>query len=113
RRLRDENPVNYALNDFPKDVLGKNPARGFHGSFSGVINIADVVPLASGGIMIRMTVNLVDFMTATSGTRASGTVGGYNVENPLAVYKKENPYGENGQFRTICINYKMQITVIR
>ena len=40
RRLANENPVEYALQDFPKDVSGRNPARGFHGSFAGVITIS-------------------------------------------------------------------------
>lgn len=112
RRLENENPVNYALNDFPGDVAGRNPARGFHGSFSGTVTALDVVDQGERGVLVTMNVNLSDRMTAQSGTRASGTVGGYDPVNPTAVYKDENPYGTNGQFRTIDVQYRMQVTVL-
>ena len=112
RRLETENPVNYALNDFPRDVAGRNPARGFHGSFSGTVTALDVVDQGERGVLVTMNVNLSDRMTAQSGTRASGTVGGYDPVNPTAVYKDENPYGTNGQFRTIDVQYRMQVTVL-
>ncbi len=108
RSLRSEDPINYALHDFPTDIDGRNPARGFHGSFSGTIAISGKTKV-EGGYIINMTVNLSDRMTATSGTRASGTVGGYDKNNPLAVYPNENPYGPRGQFRTINVNYSMKV----
>ncbi|WP_187248607.1 hypothetical protein [Mesonia sp. K4-1] len=43
------------------------------------------------------------------GKRLSPAVGGYDSENPVTLYPEENPYGENGQFRTIEINYQMNI----
>ena len=113
RRLVNENPIEYALEDFPKDVSGRNPARGFHGSFAGVITISDVVPAEGGGIWVKMNISIRDRMSATSGTRLSGTAGGYDKDNPTAAYKTENPYGANGQFRTITVNYNMQIALIR
>jgi len=113
RSLSKENPIEYALSDFPKDVSGRNPARGFHGSFAGVITVSDVIPVEDGRTMIKMNISMRDCMTATSGTRLSGTAGGYDKENPTAVYKNENPYGANGQFRTITVNYFMQIAIIR
>jgi RHS repeat-associated protein len=112
RSLSEENPFRYALQDFPKDVSGRNPARGFHGSFAGVITITDVIPVEGGGVQVKMNISFTDRMTAVSGTRASGTAGGY-AENPTAIYKTENPYGANGQFRTITVNYNMQIAIIR
>ncbi|WP_158594730.1 hypothetical protein [Ulvibacterium marinum] len=48
-------------------------------------------------------------MTATSGTRLSATAGGYDIEDPTAVYPKPNPYGPKGQFRTINVNYNMEV----
>ena len=89
-----------------------NPARGFHGSFSGTVTALDVVDQGERGVLVTMNVNLSDHMTAQSGTRASGTVGGYDPVNPTAVYKDENPYGTNGQFRTIDVQYRMQVTVL-
>ncbi|PLB20063.1 hypothetical protein [Mariniflexile rhizosphaerae] len=109
RSLKSENPITYALDDFPKDIGGRNPARGFHGSFSGTIMVNDIIP-ANGGSWVKMTVSISDRMTAESGTRLSGTAGGYDKDNPATVYPKENPYGANGQFRTININYKMEVS---
>jgi hypothetical protein len=63
--------------------------------------------------MIKMNVIITDRMTATSGTRLSATVGGYDKSNPTTVYKDENPYGPKGQFRTINVNYSMQTVIIR
>lgn len=108
RSLSSENPITYALDDFPRDIDGRNPARGFHGSFSGTITMSGRTKV-EGGYMINMTVTLRDRMTATSGTRASGTAGGYDNNNPLAVYPTENPYGPRGQFRTINVNYSMNV----
>ncbi|MFO0448907.1 MAG: RHS repeat-associated core domain-containing protein, partial [Pseudomonadota bacterium] len=113
RSLSQENPIEYALSDFPQDITGRNQARGFHGSYSGVISIADVIPMEDGRMWIKMNISITDRMTATSGTRLSATVGGYDKDNPTAVYKTENPYGTDGQLRTITVNYNMQIAIIR
>ena len=112
RLLKDENPFNYALRDFPSDISGNNPARGFHGSYGGVITISDVICQADGSTWIKMKISITDYMTATSGTRLSATVGGYG-KNPTAIYPEANPYGDNGQFRTITVKYDMEIAIIR
>lgn len=62
--------------------------------------------------LVPLTIELNDRMTATSGTRASATVGGYDIQNPTAVYKTENPYGPNGQFRTIEVTYTMRVIAV-
>ena len=108
RSLKSENPITYALDDFPRDIDGRNPARGFHGSFSGTITMSGRTKV-EGGYIIHMTVNIRDRMTATSGTRASGSKWGYDAKNPVAVYPTENPYGPRGQFRTINVNYSMNV----
>lgn len=109
RSLKDENTMEY-VKSFFEDINGKNPARGFHGSFAGTITVDS--SYKRGNVMYtNMTIIISDKMTATSGTRASGTVGGYDSVNPLAIYPEKNPYGPNGQFRTIKVNYKMTISV--
>ena len=89
RNLGSENPVKYALYDFPSDALGANPARAFQGSIVGRASYGAAVN--TGEItVVPITVTMVDHMTAVSGTRASGTVGGYS-QNPTAVFTGENP----------------------
>lgn len=48
-------------------------------------------------------------MSATSATRAPAGFGGYD-KSPRAIYPKENPYGPNGQFRTITVHYNLNVT---
>lgn len=110
RILRDEDPVLYATG-FPKEALD-NSARAFHGSFGGDVSV-QATPLEGGNdVLIQMTVRFTDKMTATSGSRAPEQAGGYDKNNPTAVYTKENPYGDNGQFRTITVSYEMKLNVI-
>ncbi len=53
-----------------------------------------------------------DHMTAVSGTRLSGTVGGYDPKNPTAAFTGENPYRPNGPMRTIDVNYNITTFVV-
>lgn len=110
RSLSQENPLKY-VKSFYEDANGKNPARAFHGSFAGRIEVNSVITVGNL-VTTNMTLIMTDYMTATSGTRASGTTGGYG-PNPLAIYPNANPYGPNGQFRTITVNYNMKIIVVR
>lgn len=56
-----------------------------------------------------MTIEMIDHMSAESGTRASPIVGGFNPDNPKTVFPENNPYGPDGQFRTIDACYNMTI----
>ena len=85
------------------------PARAFHGSFAGKVRV-DSVNRSGNIVTTNMTIIMTDRMSATSGTRAPPSSGGYG-KNPKAIYTKENPYGNNGQFRTITVNYNMTISV--
>jgi RHS repeat-associated protein len=111
RSLRNENPALYVV-DFTNDVTGANPARGFHGSIGGTVTAGPAIVFENYTAIVPLTIELSDRMTATSGTRASATVGGYEIENPTAVYKTENPYGPNGQFRTIEVTYTMRVIAV-
>jgi hypothetical protein len=108
RSLRQENPLEY-VKDFYDDVDGRNPARGFHGSFVGSVTVSSVFT-ESNVSSVNLTIIMTDNMTATSGTRSSPLAGGYG-KNPMAIYPTENPYGPRGQFRTIKVSYKMNVTV--
>jgi len=111
RSLRNENPALYVV-DFTNDVTGANPARGFHGSINGTVTAGPAIVFSNYTALVPLTIELNDRMTATSGTRASATVGGYDIQNPTAVYKTENPYGPNGQFRTIEVTYTMRVIAV-
>jgi hypothetical protein len=95
-------PVKYGLYDFPSDALGRNPARAYQGSFGGT-----VTPLFGGGVRVQIR----DVMDATSGSRASGTVGGYDKNDPSAVFPTANPYGtsEGSPWRTIVVHYDLYV----
>jgi hypothetical protein len=96
--------------DFYKDVSSDNPARGFHGSFGGEVHVLETTSLGEdGGAIVKMVVQITERMTAISGTRASSLANGYG-ENPMSIYTTENPYGNEGQFRTIEINYNLEVT---
>lgn len=110
RSLRDENPLLY-VKSFIEDANGENPARAFHGSFAGEVKVNSVYKNKDVQVT-NMTIIMTDRMTATSGTRAPPSAGGYG-KNAKAIYTKENPYGPNGQFKTITVNYNMTISVIR
>ena len=108
RSLSQENPLEY-VKDFFTDIDGRNPARGFHGSFAGNVVVNSVFS-ESNVTLVNLTIIMTDNMTATSGTRSSPLAGGYG-KNPVAIYPQENPYGPRGQFRTIKVSYKMNVTV--
>ncbi|MEP5433267.1 MAG: RHS repeat-associated core domain-containing protein [Flavobacteriaceae bacterium] len=107
RSLFKENPLLY-VHSFYKDAGGENPARGFHGSFAGSIEVTNIAE-SKGRTVVSMSISFKDKMTAVSGTRASGTAGGYSKNNPMAIYQQPNPYGKNDQFRTILVNYHMNV----
>jgi RHS repeat-associated protein len=113
RRLRYQNPASslFYVADFFADVSGVNPARGFQGSIAGLVMPRQ--PISIGNVaLVPMTVNLTDRMTAVSGTRASGTVGGYDQEDPTAIYTQENPYGPHGPLRTIDVDYRLETVIV-
>ncbi|HRF82546.1 MAG TPA: RHS repeat-associated core domain-containing protein, partial [Flavobacteriales bacterium] len=96
--------------DFFRDVTVGNEVRGFQGSIGGSVQAGGPINLLDNfTIQVPLTIQLTDSMSARSGSRASGQAGGYDIENPTAVYKENNPYGPNGPFRTITVNYDMQV----
>jgi hypothetical protein len=109
RELLKEGAFSYMLS-FVEDMQ-KNPARAFHGSFSGSVQVQSVLfNPNTNSIMVNMYINIADNMTAPSGTRLPPKLGGYS-NPPLAIFPYENPFGKSGQFRTINIKYKMFHTV--
>jgi hypothetical protein len=110
RSLVEEGELSY-VQSFAEDITD-NPARAFHGSFSGSVTVTDVEP-GSGGVWVSMTVTISDNMTAASGTRAPPFLGGYNDGNGgvNAIFPEENPYGPDAPLNTIKINYEMKIKV--
>ena len=114
RQLKTENPFLYVA-DFTQDVRGddaENPARGFHGSIGGTVEPGVAIPLENQMVMVPLVIRMSDRMSSESGTRASGQANGYDKDDPLAVFPGENPYGPNGQFRTIVITYEIHVTVL-
>jgi RHS repeat-associated protein len=110
RKLSEESALSY-VKSFFEDSNGKNPARAFHGSFAGKVTV-DSVTRSGNIVTTNMTIIMTDRMSATSGTRAPPSSGGYG-KNPTAIYTKENPYGSNGQFRTITVNYNMNVSITK
>jgi hypothetical protein len=79
-----------------------NEARAFHGSIAGTVQ------MMLGGSGINLTISLTDAMSATSGGRKSPGGGGYDPSNPhKSLFMKDNPYGQDGSFRTIQILYNL------
>jgi len=110
RSLSDENFIGYAAG-FPIEATD-NAARAFHGSFSGTIEFK-ATTLKSGDLaLLQMVVKFSDSMTALSGSRGPEIIGGYDLSNPTALYTQENPYGSQGQFSTINIDYLMKVNLI-
>ena len=111
RILSSEDETNY-VESFIKDVSGKNPARALHGSYSGSVQVDEYIKGKDGTVIIKMTVAISDNLTATSGTRYPPSLGGYDPDSPAAVYPEENPYGSDGQFRTIKTVYSMKVQMV-
>jgi RHS repeat-associated protein len=111
RDLKYEDEFDY-VESFLKDVSGRNQTRALHGSFKGIITVSDVI-IRDGKTVVMMNVRISDKLHARSGTRGSPSMGGYEKNNPTALYPNDNPYGECGQFRDIYIDYDMDIEVIR
>jgi RHS repeat-associated protein len=106
-------PATYLL-DFPNDVFfGGNEARGFHGSFTGSITIDKVIPLDNAHSVYMLTIKIKDDMTAPSATRAPPPWG-YPKDGSerISIYDY-NPYGPNGQFRSIKIEYELKTIMLR
>lgn len=81
----------------------------FNGSYNGS---AKVIGVENGifGNTYTMNVTINDQMGAISGTRYPPFLGGYSGK---ALFSSNNPFGSNGQFRTIKINYDMTYKVYK
>ncbi|MCC6289943.1 MAG: hypothetical protein IT249_18855 [Chitinophagaceae bacterium] len=111
RNLKEENPFLYGAS-FVND-LDNNSARAFHGGYTGSATVTKKEE-TTFGVYYYINIRITDFMTVTSGLRPPPFLGGYDKNGgKFAVYDGHNPYGPNGQFRTININYDMNIKVFR
>jgi hypothetical protein len=93
------------IKSFAKD-LKENSARAFHGSFAGNITVKDSVLPDGINKNISMKIKLHDDMTAISATHIPGNY------DKSAIGYKNNPYGPQGQLRSISIDYKMKLDTI-
>jgi RHS repeat-associated protein len=91
-----ENKAHYIKSFFTD--LHDNPARAMHGSFFGDITTESNALPDGNNLLVTMTVRFTDEMTAISATHIPGSY------DKSAIGYTNNPYGENGQFRTITNN---------
>jgi RHS repeat-associated protein len=105
RSAGKENKLLYPIS-FATD-LQKNPARAFHGSFSGKLTATATAMPDGKNMQVSMTINLNDKMSAISATH----VPFFGKYNESTIGYKNNPYGDKGQFRTININYTMKVSM--
>ena len=108
RRASTENELLYVKSFF--EDLDKNPARAFHGSYRGNVTVTKTEQ-TTFGVNYYLNVTITDNMTAGSGFRLPPFLGGYS--KGAALIKGENPYGPDGYFRNIKVNYDMNIKVFR
>jgi RHS repeat-associated protein len=108
RSLSEENPILYAKSFW--DDLDDNPARALHGSYSGTATVY-ASEETSLGVNYTLSIKITDYLSAMSGTRKPPALGGYKPGG--SIYNSENPYGLNGNFRTIKVEYRMNIKVFK
>lgn len=106
RQAKKEGDIKYPISFF-KD-LTTNPTRAFHGSFGGKLILNNVTQISPTEARVEMTIKITDKMSAKSGFRFPTFLGGYDGQSLLP----ENPYGKNGQFRTIIVNYDLKVVKI-